>query len=86
MKISQRTDSSTMKAICGVPLKDRRAKYLMLTLGLNETIEKVAMANTIHSYPHELRKEDGGVLRTLNVDAKGQRKKESWQGHERSKF
>ena len=36
-----------MRAVCGVQLKDRkRSMDLMLMLGLNETINQLAMANS----------------------------------------
>ena len=42
--------------MCGLQLTDRkRCKDLMLTLGLNETIDQLAMANTVHCYGHVLR-------------------------------
>ena len=35
-------------AMCGVQLKDRiRVNYLMLMLGINETIDQLAMANCV---------------------------------------
>ena len=49
----QRTERSMMRAICGVQLKDRnRSKDLMLMLDLNETIDQLAMANSVHWYGH----------------------------------
>ena len=50
-----------MRAMCGVQLKDRkRARELMLSL--NETIDRLAMANCVHCV---LRMEDGHVLRMV---------------------
>ena len=64
MRIVQRTKRSIVRAMCGVQLKDRKkSKDLMLLLGLNETIDRLAMGNRIHWYGHELRREDGHVLR-----------------------
>ena len=41
-------------------LKDmKRSKDLILTLGLNETIDQLAMADGICWYGHGLRREDG---------------------------
>ena len=46
----------------GVQLKDRkRAKDLMFTLGLNETINHLVMTNSIHWYGYVLRREDSHV-------------------------
>ena len=48
MRILQMTERSMVRAMCGVHLKDRkRSTYLMLMLGLNETIGQLAMANSI---------------------------------------
>ena len=58
-------------AMCGVQLKDRkRSKDLMLMLGLNETISQLAMANNVCWYAHVLRRDDGHVLRTLDLRLK----------------
>ena len=34
----------------------------MLMLALNETIDQLTMANSVHWYGHALRREDGHVL------------------------
>ena len=44
-------------------------------LGLSETIDQWDMANSVHWYGYVLRREDGHVLRTLDFEAEGQRKK-----------
>ena len=45
-------------------------------LGLNETIDQLAMANGVHWYGHVLRREDGHVLRrALDFEVEGQRLK-----------
>ena len=52
-----------VRAMCGVRLKDRiRSMDLMFMLGLNETIDQLAMANSFCWYGHELRREDDHVL------------------------
>ena len=54
----------------------RWAKDLMLMLGLNETIDQLAMANSFRWYGYVLRREDGHVLiMALEFEVKGQRKK-----------
>ena len=41
-------------------LKDRnRSTDLMFMLGLKETMDQLAMANSVHWYGHGLRREDG---------------------------
>ena len=45
-------------------------------LSLNETIDQLAMANSVHSYGHVLRRKDGHILkRALDLEVEGQRKK-----------
>ena len=45
-------------------------------LCLTETIDQLAMANSVRWYGHVLRREDGHVLRRTNdFEAEGQRKK-----------
>ena len=60
----------------GVQLIDRkRSTDLMFMLGLKETIDKLAMANSVRLYGHVLRREDGYVLRkVLDFVVEGQRK------------
>ena len=49
---------------------------LMLMLGLNKTIDQLAMANSVHWYGYVLRREDGHVLRSaLDFEVGGQGKK-----------
>ena len=48
----------------------------MLILGLNDTIDQLAMANSVRCHGHVLRREDCHVLRrALNSEDGGQRKK-----------
>ena len=48
----------------------------MFMLGLSETIDQLAIANSVHWYGHVLRREDGHVMRrALNFEVEGQRKK-----------
>ena len=77
MTILQRTERSTVRAMCRVQLKDRkRSKDLMLMLGLNKTIDQLSMAKSVCRYDHVLWREDGHVLRrALDFEADGQRKK-----------
>ena len=54
----------------------QRSTDLMFMLGLNETIDQLAVANSVHWYGHVLRREDGNILRrALNFEFEGQRKK-----------
>ena len=58
-----------------VQLKDRnRSTDFMFMLGLRETIDQLAMANTVRWYGHVPRREDGHVLRSaLDFEVEGQR-------------
>ena len=58
-----RTDMSMVRAICEVLIRDKKSAYdLMLMLGLNETVDRLAMADSLDWYVDVLR-EDGHVLR-----------------------
>ena len=53
-------------------------------LGLNETIDQLAMANSVRWYGHVLRRQDGHVFRrALDFEVEGQRKngmlKRAWK-------
>ena len=77
MGILRGTERSMVRAMCGVQLRDiERSTYLMFMLGLKETIDQLAMANSVRWYGHVLRREDGHILRrALNYEVEGQRKK-----------
>ena len=66
-----------VRTMCGVHLKDRkRSMDLMFMLGLNETIDQLAMASSVRWCYHVLRRGGGHVIRVeSNVVVKGQRKK-----------
>ena len=44
-----------VRAMCGVQLNDRKI-FADFMLGLNETIDLLAMANSVHWYGHVLRR------------------------------
>ena len=63
MGILRRTERSMMRAMCGVQPKDRkRSTDFMFMLGFKETIDQLAMANSVRWHGHVLRREDGHVL------------------------
>ena len=66
-----------VRAMCGVQVKYRkRSTDLMFMLGFNETIDQLAMTNSVCWHGHVLRREDGDILRrALDFEAEGQRKK-----------
>ena len=70
-----------VRAMCGLQAKDRkRSTDLMLMLGLNETIDQLAMENSVHWYVHVLTREDGNVLiRALDLEVESQLKKGGWK-------
>ena len=50
--------------MCGIQSTDRqKVMDLTLMLGLNETIDQLAMANSVRWHSHGLRREDVHVLR-----------------------
>ena len=77
MGILRRTERSMVRAMSGVQLIDRkRSVVLMFMLGLKETIDQLAMANSVRWFGHILRREDGHLLRrALDFEVDGQRKK-----------
>ena len=77
MGILRRTERCILRAMFGVQLKDRqRSIDLMIMFGLSETIDKLAMANSVRWDGHVLRREDDHVLRrALDFKVEGQRKK-----------
>ena len=68
-----------VRAMRGVQFKDRKGSTdLMLMLGLNKTIDQLAMASSVCWYGHVLRRENGHVLRrALDFVVEGQ-KKNGW--------
>ena len=66
-----------VRAMCGVLLNDRkRSTNLMFMLGLNKTIDQLAMASCVCLYAHVLRREDGHLLRMgLDIEVESQGKK-----------
>ena len=66
-----------VRAMCVLQVKSRkRSKDLLFMLGLNETIDLLAMTNNVCWHSHVLRGDDGHVLRwTLDFKVEGQRKK-----------
>ena len=77
MGILQWTKRFLVRAICGLHLKDRkRAKDLILVLGLSKTIDQLAMTNSVRWHGHVLRREVGHILKwALEIEVEGQRKK-----------
>ena len=54
----------------------KRSTDLMFFMSLSETMGQLAMANSVQSYGHVLRNEDGHVLRrALDFEVEGRRKK-----------
>ena len=64
MIILRRIERSIVRAMCEVQLTDRkRTTYLILMLGLKETIHQLAMVSSVRWYGHEVRREDGHIPR-----------------------
>ena len=62
-----------MRNKCGVKLIDKKStKDLMLMLDLNETIDQLAIANSVRWYGHVLRKDKNNFQRmALDLRLKG---------------
>ena len=82
MEILRRTVRSMVRAMCGVQRKDaRRSTDLMVMLGLIETMDQLAMANSVRWYGHVLRRVYGHVLgRALYFEVEGQREEVEVKG------
>ena len=85
MAILRRTERAMVRAMCGVKLMDRKnTEDLMDSLGLKETVDKLAKANGVRWYGHVLRREEDDVLRkALAFEAGGLRRrgrpKKTWK-------
>ena len=67
--------------------KIKSSTDLMFMLDLSETIDQMAMTNSVRSYGHVLRREDGHVLRrTLDFEVEGQRRKAGRRGHGKNRL
>ena len=69
---------SMVRAMRGVQLKDRKGSMDIsyIDVGLNETIDQLAMANNVCWHGHLLRREDGLILRrVLDFEVESQWKK-----------
>ena len=77
MGILRRIERFVVRAVCGVQLNDRkRSTDLTFMMVLKETIDQLAMANSVCWYGHVLSREDGHILRrALDFEVEGQRKK-----------
>ena len=54
--ILQRTDRAMVRNMCGLKLMDRKLTIdLMQMLDLNETMDQLAKANSVHWYGHVFR-------------------------------
>ena len=74
-----RTGRTMVRAMCAAQRKDRkRSTGLMFMLGFCETVDQLAMVNSVCWYGHVLRREDGHVLRrTLDFEVESHIKKGS---------
>ena len=77
MGILRRTKRSMVRAMCGVQSNGRkRSTNLMFMLGLHETIDQLAMANSVRWYGLLLRRKVDHVLRrAYDFEVEGKRMK-----------
>ena len=73
--MSRRSERSIVRAMCGVQLKDRKISTgLMFMLGLKETIDQLAMANSVR-WHRSCVEERGWSRPKKGIKFRGQRKK-----------
>ena len=77
MGILRRTERSMVREMCGEQLKNRKISMdMMFMLGLKETIDQLAMANSVCWHGYVLRRQDGHVhRRALDLEVDSQMKK-----------
>ena len=64
MGILRRTERSTSRAMRGVQFKDiKRSTDLMFIQGLHQTMDQLAIANSVGWHGYVLRRKDGHILR-----------------------
>ena len=65
-----------VRAMCGQKVVDRKTTEEEINmLGLKETIDRLAIANGVRWYGHVLRRDDDSVLRVLDLEVSGKRKR-----------
>ena len=77
MAILRRTERVMMRSMCGVKLEDRKKmEDLMKILGLKETLDRMAKANEVRWYGHEIRRDDDRILnKAMMMEVNGKRKR-----------
>ena len=76
--ILQRFEGAMVRNMCGVKLMDKMStKNLMQMFDLNETIDQLAKANSVHWYGHVLKKDKNNnfLRRTLDFKVRGTMKR-----------
>ena len=72
LDILKRTETTMVRAICGVKLSDRfKSKSLIDRLGFKKTSESLAKASGVRWFCHVMRRDEGNVLRkvlTFKID------------------
>ena len=64
MAILRITKRATVRSVCGVKLVDRKKMDdLMEMLDLKETLDRMAKANGVRWYGHEIRRNDDDILK-----------------------
>ena len=73
----QRTERAMVRNMCGVKLMDKNlTKDITQMLDLNETLDQLARADSVHWYGHALRKDKNNYKRrSLDFKVKGTMKK-----------
>ena len=64
IEILQKNHGVLVRSMCGVKLVDKKwVNDLMQMLDLNETIDQLARANSVHGYGHVLKKDKNNFMR-----------------------
>ena len=76
MDILRRTEKAMVRSMCGVKLVDKNnMEEKMEMLGLKETLDRMAKANGVKWYGHEIGRDDDNILKmTMMLEVNGQRK------------
>ena len=75
--ILKKSKRAMVRSMCGVKLEDgKNTEDLMKTLGLKETIDKMAQANGVRWYGHVVRRDEESILKkAMMLQVNGQQKR-----------
>ena len=76
MAILKRTEREMVSSMCGIKLVDRKnMEELMETMGLKETLKRMAMATGVRWYGRVIKRDDDYILKkAMMLEVNGHRK------------